>query len=329
MNAKDDQMVTSIIAPARHLRTACAFLFATIAFIGVANAQEIPPKNPFTNNKLFLSLASRAMKWEEPNEPLRIVGPIYFVGTKGLGAYLIVTTEGNILFNTGLPSSGPMIAESVKKLGFKLKDIKLIINGHAHTDHAGAIAWMKEQTGAEVAIMREDVQAIMDGGKDDFHYGWDTKAMGFPPCKVDRVLRDEDTIKMGEVLLTARHTPGHTRGSTTWVANIVADGKALVVVWPDGAGFNPGYRLAKNPSYPGINQDYRHTFHVLEKIKPDIFLAAHTEFFGFEEKQKRAARDGLKTWINPDEYRQWVASKRRAFEDQVDLEMGVVQPEKE
>jgi len=105
---------------------------------------------------------------------------------------------------------------------------------------------MKELTGAQVAIMREDVQAIEDGGKDDFHYGSDWKVMGFPPCKVDRILRDGDTIKMGDVLLTAHHTPGHTRGSTTWVANIVDNGKALVVVWPDGGGFNPGYRCEKS-----------------------------------------------------------------------------------
>lgn len=137
-----------------------------------------------------------------------------------------------------------MIVESIKKLGFKPEDIKVIINGHAHSDHAGAFAFMKEISGAQVAIMREDVQAIEDGGKDDFFYGWDWKVMGFPPCKVDRILRDGDTIKMGDLLLTAHHTPGHTRGSTTWVANIVDSGKAFTVVWPDGGGFNPGYPLA-------------------------------------------------------------------------------------
>jgi len=295
---------------------------------GAATSPAVPitPEALAKDNKLFLGLAKKVFKWEEPTDPVKIAGPVYFVGTKGLGSYLITTREGHILLNTGMPSSGPMIVESIKKLGFKPTDIKLIINGHAHVDHAGAFAYIKRLTGAKVAIMREDVQAILDGGKDDFQYGWDWKVMGFEPCKVDQVLRDGDTIRMGDVLLTALLTPGHTRGATTWVANVIDDGKSLIVAWPDGAGFNPGYRVAKQPSYPGIEQDYRRTHHVLETLKPDIFLAAHTEYFGFEDKQKRAA-EGVKVWINPEEYRRWVAGKKRAFEDEVDRELGVPTPE--
>jgi metallo-beta-lactamase class B len=128
---------------------------------------------------------------------------------------------------------------------------------------------------------------------------------------------------MGNVLLTAYHTPGHTRGATTWVANVVDDGKAYVVVFPDGAGFNPGYRLAKDPSYPGINDDYRRTHHRLEMLKPDIWLAQHNESYDLEGKRQRAQTQGVNAWMNPEGYRRWVASKKRAFEDQVDKEMGV------
>lgn len=294
--------------------------------------QNPPAARPTTedfakDNKLFLTVASKALHWEEPAEPVKIAGPLYFVGTQGLGSFLFVTSEGNILFNTGMPSSGPMIAASIRKLGFKPEEIKLIINGHAHSDHAGAFAYLKELSGAQVAIMREDAQAIEDGGKDDFHYGRDWKVMGFPPCKVDRLLRDGDTIRMGEVLLTAHHTPGHTRGSTTWVANLVDHGRALTVVWPDGGGFNPGYRLAKNPSYPGIADDYRRTHHFWEMQKPDIFLGAHCEYFNLEDKRKRAATEGVDAWINPEEYRQFVAHKKSEFEKQVNLELGVAEPE--
>jgi metallo-beta-lactamase class B len=105
-------------------------------------------------------------------------------------------------------------------------------------------------------------------------------------------------------------------------------GKAFIVVWPDGGGFNPGYRLAKNPSYPGMTHDYRRTHHFLEMLKPDIFLGSHTEWFNFEDKQKRTATEGVKAWINPEEYRRFVAKQKRAFEDQVDLEMGVANPAK-
>ncbi|MBX9625299.1 MAG: subclass B3 metallo-beta-lactamase [Gemmataceae bacterium] len=301
-----------------------AVIVGSAAAAGVAPAQEDPPKPSrqelAADTKLFLTLASKALKWEEPTDPVRIAGPVYFVGTKGLGSYLIATADGHVLLNTGMPSSAQMIAASVKKLGFDPKDIKLLIAGHPHIDHVGALADLKEQTGAKVAIMREDVQAITDGGKDDFHYGGDWKVMGFRQCKVDRVLRDEDTIKMGDVVLTAYHTPGHTRGATTWVASIVDDGKPLVVAWPDGGGVNPGYRLVKNPSYPGIDRDYRRTFDRWERLKPDVFLAPHTEAFGFAEKRKRAARDGVAAWVDPEGYRRWVATKKREFEELVELE---------
>ena len=287
--------------------------------------QNLPPNLPnkeqlANDNNLFISFAKKLLHWEEPADPVKIVGPIYFVGTRGLGAFLITTSEGHILMNTGMPSSGPMIVDSIKKLGFKPEDIKLMINGHAHIDHAGAFAYMKEKFGARLAVMKDDVPAMESGDIGDFKYAND---FTYPSVKVDRVLRDGDQIKMGDVLLTAYHTPGHTRGATTWVTNVVVDGKAYVVVFPDGAGFNPGYRLAKNPSYPGIEDDYRRTHHILEMLKPDIWLAQHNEYYDLEGKRKRAETDGVKAWIDPEGYRRFIAGKKRAFEDELDEEMGV------
>ncbi len=291
-------------------------------------AQTQPPDMPTkeqlaSDNNLFLSLAKKALKWEEPSEPVRIIGPLYFVGTKGLGVFLFATSEGHILMNTGMPSSGPMIVESIRKLGFRPEDIKIMINGHAHIDHAGAFAYLKQQFGAELAVMSDDVPAMESGDKGDFKYADD---FVYPAVKVDRILRDGDTIKLGEVLLTAYHTPGHTRGATTWVANLVVDGKAYVVAFPDGAGFNPGYRLAKNPSYPGIADDYRRTHHVLEMLKPDIWLAQHNEYYDLEGKRKRAETEGVSAWIDPEGYRRWVAGKKRAFDDEVETESAASRP---
>jgi metallo-beta-lactamase class B len=276
-----------------------------------------------TNNKLFLELATKGLKWEEPAAPVRIAGPVYFVGTRGLGAFLFTTSEGHILMNTGMPSSGPMIVASIRALGFKPEDVKLMINGHAHIDHAGAFAFFKSQFGAQLAVMKDDVAAMESGDRDDFKYAND---FVYPGVKVDRILRDGDTIKMGDVLLTAYHTPGHTRGATTWVAHVVVDGKPVIVVFPDGAGFNPGYRLVRNPIYPGIAEDYRRTHHFLEMLKPDIWLAQHNEYYDLEGKRERAKADGMKAWIDPEGYRRFIAEKKRAFEDQVDMEMGVKAP---
>jgi metallo-beta-lactamase class B len=109
------------------------------------------------------------------------------------------------------------------------------------------------------------------------------------------------------------------------VAEVVDDGKPYVVVFPDGAGFNPGYRLVKNPSYPGIADDYRRTHHALEMLKPDIWLAQHNEYYDLEGKRRRAKTEGVKAWIDPEGYRRWVAAKKREFEDEVDEELGVVE----
>ena len=124
-----------------------------------ASSQTLPENLPTqeelaADNNLFLALARKALKWEEPEEPVQIVGPIYFVGTKGLGVFLFTTPEGHILMNTGMPSSGPMIEESIRKIGFRPEDIKVMINGHAHIDHAGAFAYLKEKYGAGMAVMR-------------------------------------------------------------------------------------------------------------------------------------------------------------------------------
>jgi metallo-beta-lactamase class B len=291
-----------------------------------ANAQTLPPNLPTkeqlaNDNNLFIALAKKFLKWEEPDDPLRIVGPIYFVGTKGLGVFLFATPEGHILMNTGMPSSGPMIVDSIRKVGFRPEDIKVMINGHAHIDHAGAFAHIKKVSGALVAIMKDDVPLMETGGRGDFKYAND---FAYEGVKVDRVLRDGDTVKMGDVLLTAYHTPGHTKGATTWVANLVVDGKAYVVAFPDGAGFNPGYRLARNPIYPGINNDYRRTHHFLEMLKPDIWLAQHNEYYNFEGKRQRAKTEGVRAWIDPEGYRRFVAGKKRAFEEEVDLELGAL-----
>jgi metallo-beta-lactamase class B len=314
----------STIRFAQHVLIAVIALSSALA----AHAQILPPTLPTKaelakNNRLFLELASKYLKWEEPTAPVKIVGPLYFVGTRGLSSWLFATAEGHILLNTGLPSSGPMIVESIRTLGFQPEDIKIIINGHAHSDHAGAFAYIKQVSGAQIAIMKEDVQAIEDGGRDDFHYGADWQIMGFPPVKVDRVLRHGDTVSRGEVRLTALHTPGHTRGSTTWVTQLVDGGRVYSVVFPDGGGFNPGYRVAQDPSYPGINEDYRRTLHLWEMLKPDIWGGHHTEYFDLEGKRKRAATEGVNAWVDPEGYRRFVAGKRRAFEDEVDAEMGV------
>lgn len=281
----------------------------------VTNPVAAQPKDGGLGNvaNLFLTTARTALKWDEPAEPAQLFGPISFVGTKGLGSFLITGSEGHVVLYTGMPGSGPMIEKSIVKLGFNPKDVKIILTGHAHCDHVGGHAYLKKVTGAKIAMMREEVELFESGGKLDFQYG-DYQAFGFERAKVDTIFRDEDEIKLGDISLRAVLTPGHTQGSTTYVMKVVEGGKTFTVAFPDGASVNPGYRVGRNPSYKGIEDNYRRTFRTLEALQPDVWLAPHNEFYGLDAKLQRATKDGAKAWVDPEGYRKWVAAQKQRFE---------------
>ena len=180
---------------------------------------------------------------------------------------------------------------------------------------------MKKLTGAQVAVAAQEVGLLESGGKGQFNYDG-VPGFDYPPVKVDRVLRDGDVVKLGGIALTAHVTPGHNFGSVTWTMDMVDRGKVLSVVFPDGSGVNPGFRIVKDPSYPGIERDYRNTLHFLATLKPDIWLHGHTDTMGFEDKRARVATEGARAWVDPEGYRRWVAAESAAFEAIVDGEMG-------
>ena len=251
--------------------------------------------------------------WIEPAEPVKIAGPIYYVGTHGLGAYLIATQAGHILLDGGMPSSAKDIESSIRELGFKPEDIKLLLITHAHVDHAGTTAYFKRLSDATLDVMARDVENLKSGGRTDPLYG-SNAAFYFPPVKADRVLKDGDRVSLGTITMTARLTAGHTQGCTTWITNVVDGGRVYTVVFPGSSNVNPGTRLAEAPSYPGIADDFRHTFIILESLRPDIWLTAHSDAFGFEEKRAAAADTGVAAWVDPAGYRNYVADSKAAFE---------------
>lgn len=279
---------------------------------GTSHAQA--RRDTFAGNQAFFLTAARKLyKWDEPAAPARIVGPIYFVGTKGLGVFLITTKEGHIVVNTGMPGSGPMIETSIRTLGFRPEDIKILLAGHAHCDHVGGHAYLKKLSGAQIAMIREEKELFESGGTLDFHYGA-SKEFAFEPAPVDRMFFDGDEIKLGDVTLTAHLTNGHTRGSTTFTMNVTEGGKTYTVVFPTGTSVNPGYRLVANPSYPGIADDFRRTLRTLASLKADIWLAPHNEVHRFDEKRARSAEEGTAAWVDPAGYHDWVTGEQRKFE---------------
>ena len=212
-----------------------------------------------------------------------------------------------------MPPSGKVIEASIRQLGFKPEEIRFLLITHAHIDHAGTLAYFKRMSDATVAVMARDFDTLKSGGRTDPIYGAEP-AFYFPGVKADRVLKDGDTVSVGNVSMTARLTAGHTQGCTTWVMTVTDGGQSYRVVFPGSSNINPGTRLAANPSYPGIADDFRHTFIVLESLRPDIWLTAHPEAFRFEEKRAMAADAGVSAWVDRGGYTNYVAESKAAFE---------------
>lgn len=297
-----------------------------------AAAQNLPPElealaEGFTTQRPIPAKLTDALKsWVEPAEPVRIVGPIYFVGTRGLAAYLLTTKKGHILLDGAMPGSAGDIEASIRKLGFKPEEIRLLLITHAHCDHAGTTAYFKKLSKAKAVVMDRDSIALASGGRTDFQYGG-KPALYFPPVKPDKELTDGQTVKLGNITMTARLGAGHTRGATTWITTVEDGGRKYNVVFPCCTSINPGYRLTVDPSYAGIADDYRRTLAMLESLHPDIWLPAHTDFFDFEAKRARAASEGAAAWVDPDGYRRWVAEGTETFEAAVAAEQKGARPD--
>lgn len=262
--------------------------------------------------------ASQHPEWTTPIAPFRIAGNVYYVGSKDLASYLIVTSQGDILINSNLESSVPLIRHSVEQLGFRFRDIKILLISHAHFDHDSGSAEVLRESHAKYMVMDGDVSVVESGGRTDFAYG----NSPYPVAKVDRVLHDGDTVRLGGTVLVAHKTPGHTRGCTTWTMRVNEDGRPLDVVIVGSWNVNPGYRLVDLPdrpaSYPGIADDFRHTFAVLSSLHCDVFLGAHGSYFNMLAKldRLRAGATG-DVWDDPQGYRAAVQERERAFETEL------------
>jgi len=247
-----------------------------------------------------------------PFPAFHIAGNIYYVGSKNSASYLITSSQGHILINSTVEANVPLIRKGVEALGFKFNDIKILLISHAHWDHDGASDAIKKLTGAKYMVMDGDVSVVESGGKTDFQYGNDPTAL-YAPAKVDRVLHDGDEVKLGDVALTARLTPGHTKGCTTWTMKVKDDSKMRDVVIVGSPNVNPGYKLVDNAAYPGIATDYEKTFQVLKSLSCDYFLGAHGSYFDMETKYAQLKSGVATAFIDPQGYKSYVSEREQAF----------------
>jgi metallo-beta-lactamase class B len=260
----------------------------------------------------ILGGASSPPNWTTPTKPFRVIDDVYYVGTEGLSAWLITTPRGHILLDVGMPQNAALVEANIVKLGFRLKDVKILLNSHAHFDHSGGMAKLKADTGAKVWASAGDKPALETG----VYPGWESRHdFDFPPVKVDRVITDGERISLGGRSLKVMITPGHTSGCTSYLMTVHDHGVRHKAFFFCSATVAAN-RLAPDPQYPGIVDDYRRTFQRLADIDADVLLAPHAEMFDLAAKRARRGA-GLNPFVVPGEARRFVATLREDFERQL------------
>jgi metallo-beta-lactamase class B len=232
--------------------------------------------------------------------PHKVIGNVYYVGTRSLSSYLITTPEGHILIDSTYEANVPVIKKSVEQLGFKFTDIKIILGSHAHGDHQEGDALAKELSGGMVMAMAEDVPALQNmkpGGKTH---------------PIDRVLHDGDEVKLGGMTLVAHLTPGHTRGCTTWTFKVQEGGRSYDVVVIGSMGVNPGFQLVNNKQNPQIADEYQRGFKVMHSLPCDVPLGSHPAMYSMTEKYAKIGK-GPNPFIDPEGYKREVDIEEGAF----------------
>ena len=263
-----------------------------------------------------VGLGQQNPEWTKPFPPFKILGNIYWVGTYDLSTYLITTPQGNILINSGLAETVPLIKAGVEQLGFKMSDTRILLATHGHFDHVAGMAALKKMTGAKMVMSEQDAELLESGGKADFRFG-DSPEARFAPVTVDRKLKDGDTISLGGTVITAHHHPGHTKGATSFTLQVREGGKNYRVGIVNMASINPGVKVSGMPKYPGIMQDYARTFHDQKEMKIDVWLASHAAQFKLHEKYKPGDAYNPDRFVDPKGFHEAVEKLEKTYQDQL------------
>ena len=229
----------------------------------------------------------------------QIIGNVYYVGQADYAAYLVTTPAGHILIDATFESEVLLIRKSIEDLKFRFQDVKILVITHAHRDHAGGAFRVKELTGAKLMVMEQDVEVLERGGPD------------MPKVKVDRVLHDKDQIELGGVKITARRTPGHTPGNTTYTWQVNHNGKPLNIVI--SGSLSSAARVLAAPPTPTLIEDYLYTFRLLKYLPCDVFLSSHGKFVDLREKYEALQKGAPNPYIAPQGYRAHIKLMEQSF----------------
>lgn len=264
---------------------------------------------------------SACEEWNTPQRPLEIHGNTYYVGPRGLGVILVTSPDGHVLIDGALPESAPLIIENIRALGFRVEDIRLILNSHAHFDHAGGIAALQRASGAEVAASRSSRLVLQTGmaGPDDPQHG---ELLSFPAVQRVREIGDGETLRVGPLALTARFTPGHTPGGTTWTWRSCQGDRCVSLVYADSQTpvSADGFEFTRSRHYPTAIADFERGHAILEGLACDILVTTHpgaSDLWARLEAREHGAADAL---IDPDACRRYAASARGQLARRVERE---------
>jgi metallo-beta-lactamase class B len=265
--------------------------------------------------------------WNASHEPFRVFGNTYYVGVAGLSSVLVASNKGLILLDGGLPQSAPLIDASIRKLGFRTEDVRLIVNSHAHFDHAGGIAALQRLSGAVVAASASGARAIERGEPppDDPQYGFGKEANSFPPVKHVKVVADGETLRVGNLAITAHLTPGHTPGSTTWSWRSCEGPRCLEIVYADSLNpvSAPGFRFTGDATRPSIADAFRRSISAVASLPCDVLLAVHPSFAGMDDKLRRQREQpGSQPFVDSTACRTYAADATNRLEQRIAEESG-------
>jgi len=249
--------------------------------------------------------------WVKDQEPFRIAGNLYYVGSYELCSYLITTPKGHILINTGIAGSDSMIRRHVEALGFKLSDIRILLTNQAHFDHVGAMAAIRQATHARLMVDEKDVPVMADGGNSDFDLGGHGPM--FQPVKVDRVLHDRDVVKLGGMEIMVLHHPGHTKGSCSYLFTVKDQARSYRVLIANIPSIISETKFPTMPTYPDVGKDYGYTLDTMPKIQFDLWLAAHGEQFDLHSKHKPGDGYHPEAFIDRAGYDDWMKTLKAKY----------------
>jgi len=283
------------------MRTKKLGLLLSFILSGLAAGLMAQSGKVWTAAELFTRNVGTKEDQDTAFPPHKIIGNIYYVGTRSLGTFLIVTPQGNILINSDYERTVPVIKASVEKLGFKFTDIKILLGSHAHGDHMEGDALAKELSGAQVMAMAEDIPALQT-----------MRTPSGKPRPDYRVIRDGEKVTLGGTTLVAHLTPGHTRGCTTWTATVEEGGKQYDVVIIGSVGVNQGTQLVNNKQVPQIAEEYQRSFRILRGLKCDVPLGSHPAMYNLAEKYPKVGK-GPNPFIDPQGYKNELDIQETAF----------------